>query len=594
MTNNNSTKSLLTSLWVYIPYRRRYQLYGLLILMILSTITDIISIGAVIPFLQVLMSPEKLIQNQIFRPFLEYISISNPSDLTLLISFFFVFAVLLSGLMRILLLWSQTRLGSVIGIDLSREAYKRSLYQPYIIQISRNSSEITSVLVSKIHIVVTNILIPLTSLCSALILVMSVVSLMFFFEPQITIISISILGGAYILVARIFVTYLRDFGKTVTNGLTIITKQVIESFSAIRDLILGNNINDAVKRFEIEDTKVRQANANIIIIGGIPRPAIETVILIFFAVIAYSISNRPDGMVGAIPLLGGLALAAQRVLPMAHQIYSGWTAIISGIPALKDVMALLNQNMIKYDKISSKSSIEFKKEVSFKDLSFCYRNDDKGVIKKINFKIKHGARLGIIGKTGSGKSTLVDIFMGLLKPTSGSMCVDNVTINKLNVGSWQKRIAHVPQSIYLIDASIAENIAFGQKITDINYVRLHRASKQAQIHETIESWPDKYKTIVGEKGVRLSGGQRQRIGIARALYQESDIIVFDEATNALDTETEASLVNAINNLDDKLTMLIIAHRLSTLKACSEIIKLENGKIVENGTYRELIKINKGM
>lgn len=285
-----------------------------------------------------------------------------------------------------------------------------------------------------------------------------------------------------------------------------------------------------------------------------------------------------------IPVLGGLAIGAQRLLPALQQIYNGWASLKGYNDAMQGVLEMLNQQVPNMT--IGPSPISFNDRLLFDSVTFRYEQSLPNVIDKINLDIKKGDRIGLIGSTGSGKSTTVDLLMGLLEPTEGVIYVDNVNMHALDrpdlIHSWRSAIAHVPQAIYLSDSSITENIAFGLEKHDINFERVELAARQAQLHDFINSTEKGYDTIVGERGIRLSGGQRQRIGIARALYKNARILVFDEATSALDNSTEKSVMAAINSLSQDLTVIIIAHRLSTVQSCNRVIRLENGTVIADG------------
>lgn len=273
---------------------------------------------------------------------------------------------------------------------------------------------------------------------------------------------------------------------------------------------------------------------------------------------------------------GAFALGAQKMLPAAQQIYGSWVYIQSGTKSLDDVLALLKQKIPLSDPDILSEDLSFERSIVLSNISFRYDESLKWVISDLSFSIAKGERIGIIGPTGCGKSTLLDILMGLLIPASGSITVDGHPITTLNLNAWRNLIAHVPQYIYLSDASIAENIAFGFASGAINMDAVIRAAKLAQIHEVVEGLPEKYQSLVGERGVKLSGGQRQRIGLARALYRDSQVIIFDEATSALDDITEAAVMDSVMQLDREITIVIVAHRTSTLRECDSIIKFEAG------------------
>jgi ATP-binding cassette subfamily B protein len=271
-----------------------------------------------------------------------------------------------------------------------------------------------------------------------------------------------------------------------------------------------------------------------------------------------------------------------------QQAYAAWSGILGGQSSLQDTLELLDQPLPLYAGRSAAQAIPFKHNISLKQLGFRYSQQAPYVLRHIDLTIPKGSRVGFIGLTGSGKSTLLDIVMGLLQPTDGTISVDGNVITSANKSAWQAHIAHVPQAIYLTDSSIEENIAFGIPKDQIDHHRVRQAAQQAQISNSIEAWPTKYQTLVGERGIRLSGGQRQRIGIARALYKKADVIIFDEATSALDNETEQAVMQAIENLRNDLTLLTIAHRLTTLKNCTQVVELGAGGIKRIGSYQDIV------
>jgi len=310
--------------------------------------------------------------------------------------------------------------------------------------------------------------------------------------------------------------------------------------------------------------------------------------MMLIALLAYVLARQPDGIAKAIPVLGALALGAQRLLPVLQQAYASWSSIQGSQISLQDTLTLLDQPLPDDADKPAPEPIPFRKQITLNNLSFRYSSETPYVLKSLNLSIPKGNSIGFMGLTGSGKSTLLDIVMGLLQPTEGTLNIDGEPIITSNNGAWQAHIAHVPQAIFLADSTIEENIAFGVPPNKIDHARVRQAARQAQIADIIETWQKKYKTYVGERGIRLSGGQRQRIGIARALYKRADVIIFDEATSALDNETEQAVMQSIESLGNELTILIIAHRLTTLKNCDQIVELGDGGIKRIGTYNEIV------
>jgi ATP-binding cassette subfamily B protein len=311
--------------------------------------------------------------------------------------------------------------------------------------------------------------------------------------------------------------------------------------------------------------------------------------MVLIAGLAYVLAASPSGITDSIPVLGALALGATRLLPVLQQAYASLSNLRGSQSILKETLNLLKQTLPVHADESLPAPIHFKHNITLTNLAFRYTENTPWVLQpSLSFSIQKGSRIGFIGDTGCGKSTLLDIIMGLLQPTNGTLAIDGVNINELNQRGWQAHIAHVPQSIFLADTSITENIAFGVPTEQIDHDRVRQAAQKAQISDTIESLGEQYNTEVGERGVQLSGGQRQRIGIARALYKEADLIVFDEATSALDNDTERAVMEAIDNLGDEITVIIVAHRLTTLKNCTQVIELEDGQIGRSGSYKHMI------
>jgi ATP-binding cassette subfamily B protein len=361
-----------------------------------------------------------------------------------------------------------------------------------------------------------------------------------------------------------------------------------EGLGGIRDVLIDGTQAAHCAIYRKADLSLRESSASIQIIAGSPRYGIEALGMVLIAMLVLLLAGRSTGIASAIPVLGALALGAQRLLPALQQAYSCWTSLRGGHESLADALDLLDQPLPPYASEPPCAPLPFRASIFFHNLSFRYAPEEPWVLRELNLEIPKGSCIGFIGATGSGKSTLLDIIMGLLPPTSGSLAVDSAAVTEQNHRAWQAHIAHVPQSIFLADTTIVENIAFGVAPDQIDLNRVRQAAQKAQIAETIESWEKRYDTVVGERGVRLSGGQRQRIGIARALYKRADVIVFDEATSALDNDTELAVMQAIEGLGGDLTILIVAHRLTTLKNCSKIVELNNGKVSRTGSYREIV------
>ena len=555
--------------------------------MIAASFAEILSLGAVLPFLAVLTDPNRIFQLPATQPFIKILGITAPDQLLKPLTITFGLAALISGSMRLLLMWANNRLSFAAGADLSISIYRRTLYQPYAVHAARNSSEVINGISSKTGNVI-NIIQQVMILISATIMLISILIALLTLD---TVIALSAFGGFGLIYAVIILfTRKRQYnnGKCIARESTQVIKSLQEGLGGIRDVLIDKSQSVYCQIYRNADLPLRRAQGNSGFISAAPRYGIEALGMMLIALLAYVLARQPDGIAKAIPVLGALALGAQRLLPILQQAYGAWSSIQGNQVSLQDTLALLDQPLPDDAGQPVPDPIAFSRQIDLKNLSFRYSPETPYVLNKLNLSIPKGGSIGFMGLTGSGKSTLLDIVMGLLQPTDGTLNIDGEPIITSNNGAWQAHIAHVPQAIFLADSTIEENIAFGVHTTKIDHKRVQQAAKKAQIADIIETWPKKYQTFVGERGIRLSGGQRQRIGIARALYKQADVIIFDEATSALDNETEQTVMQSIEDLGKDLTILIIAHRLTTLKNCDQIVELGDGGIKRIGTYNEIV------
>jgi ATP-binding cassette, subfamily B, bacterial PglK len=582
------TNSTLITLWHYLSKRRQKQFWLLLILMIITSLSEIISVGAVLPFLGILTAPEQVYRHPFMQPVIQILELTEPSQLILPLTIFFIIAVLLAGSIRLTLLYVITRLSFTTGADLSISIYRRTLYQEYAVHASRNSSEVINSIITKTNTVINGVLTPTLEFISSIILLIGIMGVLFAINISVALSAFIGFGLLYWLVVRYTKNQLKDNSRIIADQSTQMIKSLQEGLGGIRDLLIDGTQQFYCQLYRNADLPLRRASGNNIFISGSPRYIMEAIGMTLIAGLAYVMTQQEGGMVTAIPVLGALALGAQRLLPALQQAYGAYSTIKGSNSSFADVLNLLDQPLPEYADQPPAKPIPFEKEIKLTSLNFRYTKDSPWVLKNINLSLKKGARIGFIGVTGSGKSTLLDIIMGLLPPTNGKLIIDQQPINSQNIGAWQAHIAHVPQNIFLSDGSIEENIAFGIAKEKIDHQQVKKSAEQAQIAELIEEWKDGYQAFVGERGVRLSGGQRQRIGIARALYKKANILIFDEATSALDNETEREVMKAIKELGKEITVLIIAHRLTTLKGCDKIVKLDKNHTVHVGSYQEMI------
>lgn len=558
----------------------------LFVLIIVTSFTEVLSIGSALPFLSVLISPDSILTNPSLRPVFEMFTITSPEQLLVPITIAFISAALIAGAMRLFLLWFSVRFSFSMGADMKVAAYERALYQPYAIHTTRNSSELITG-IGKAGII-TSVFTNILNFLSSGILMIAVLSALLTFNAIVTLSLFGGFGSIYALITYFTRKKLLRNSQSVARESVQALKAMQEGFGGIRDVLIDGTQSIYCRVFRNADFALNRANGNNQFLSQSPAFGIQALGIVFIALLALVLSRQGSGITQHIPMLGALVYGSQRLLPALQQLYSAWSTIQGQRKSIDDALDMLEQPLPEYLHHTESEMLPFTKDISLSNLSFRYNSKLPWILRNLDLSIKKGSCVGFIGETGSGKSTLLDLIMGLLQPTKGSLQIDGLALGEKNIRTWQSHIAHVPQSIFLSDASIEENIAFGIPKEKIDHERVLTAARNAQIADLIESWPAQYKTFVGERGIRLSGGQRQRIGIARALYKEADVIILDEATSALDNDTELAVMQAIECLGKELTVLIIAHRLTTLKNCTQIVELGEGGIKRILQYEDIM------
>ncbi len=585
--NEEKVYKFLLELWSYFGKKRKLQFYSLLILTIFTSFAEVISLGTLVPFLAALSNPALISENPLMISLASYFEITSREEFLLLLAIFFCVAAILAGGMRLVQAWANIRLSFLTGADLSANIYMRTLYQPYPVHISRNSSAIINGVSRKAAGVIAGCILPVITILTSSTILLSIMSTLIYINALIAFSAFFGFGLTYILIILITKRRLRNNGVIIARETDIMIKTLQEGLGGIRDILVNASQKVYYDLYRQSVFPSALAQGNIQFIAQSPRFIIESAGMVMIAIIACWVVSEPNGFSNAIPILGTLAFGAQRMLPALQAIYGSLSTLQGSAASLKDVLDLLEQP-IEESSQDQINALPFTESIKIENLCFKYNTNQENILSSIDFCIKKGSKVGIIGTTGSGKSTLIDIIMGLLHATEGSVKIDQIILNKKNINAWQKNIAHVPQSIFLTDSTITENIAFGVPKCRIDTTRVELAAKQANISEVIDSLPDRYQTIVGERGVRLSGGQRQRIGIARALYKNANLLILDEATSALDNDTENSIINSIEALGKEITVITVAHRITSLKNCNLIVEIKNGKIKKSGSFEEVV------
>lgn len=582
---------MLFKLWNHFSSRRQKQLIVMQIFAVIVSFFEMLSLGAVIPFLGVLANPQSVFDSRYLEIPISYLGITEPSQLVLPITFLFVLLTILSAGFRLIALWMLTRISQQAGADLSIKIYRNTLFQDYAVHVARNSSEVINGIIVKTNTVTKGVITPTLSLISTLIMMIGIVAVLLLVNIFVTLTAFFSFGLLYLLVIYLTRKNLSTNSARIASKSDLMVKTLQEGLEGIREVLLNSNQLFYVKLYRDADLIMRQATWRNEMIYSSPRFIMEASGIAIVALFAYFATLQFGGINEFLPILGVFVLGAQKLLPAIQKAYASYSRIKGAAYSLEDIIDLLDQPLPKYANFSANMPIPFTQSIELKNLSFRYSHQSPWVLKNLNFKIPKGSVVGIIGSTGCGKSTIIDLIMGLLPLTNGELTVDGVPIDNENKREWQANISCVPQDIYLSDGTIKENIAFGLPKEQINFSKVKIAAQKAQIAELIESWDDQFETMVGERGMRLSGGQRQRIGVARALYSESNVLILDEATSALDNETELAVMNSINTFNKDITVIIIAHRLTTLKKCDMILELGNNFQTKIMDYSEIINLN---
>ena len=578
---------LLFKVWQKLSKKRHIQSYFLILLMLFSGLLEFLSLASLLPFLDAISNSENLLENKFIKYFSDIFGYTTQNQIIILCTFIFLLIVYFSAIIRVSNLLFNVRLIAAIGTDLSTEGYRRALYQPYKKHINWNSSIIINTISKDLKFAISGLSSFLVILNSSIIIISIFIGI-FLVNSQIAISLIILFGICYLLIGFSNKKQIENNSYKITKKSQDKIQALQEGLGAIKDVLLGGSQEYYAKIFSKTDYPIRKLAARNSFLANSPKFLIETLGITFLAIVGSSISSKGVST-GSISLIGVIALGSQKLLPAIQALYSNWVALKASTSQILNVLELLSLDVEN----NNYQNFEFKSSIEFKKVSFRYGETKPWILKDVNFKINFGEKIGIIGETGSGKSTTIDLLMTLIEPTSGNFFIDGLDIyadkSKDFLKSWKSQITHVPQLIYLADTTFLENIAFGEKKETIDFDKVKDSAKKAQLSDFIESCPEGYDTVIGERGIRLSGGQRQRISLARAFYKDRKFFVLDEATSALDLKTEMAVIESIYNLGSDTTLIMIAHRLTTLRNCNKIFKFHKGKIIKIGTPSQVLE-----
>jgi ATP-binding cassette, subfamily B, bacterial PglK len=574
--------------------KERKQAYLLLGMILVMALLDMLGVASIMPFISVLSNPELIQTNNILNNAFKFagkFGITTNQQF-LFTSGVFVFLLLIFSItFKALTNYVQIRFICMREYSLGKRLMEGYLHHPYSWFLNRHSASLSKTVISDVGTVIAKGLNPIMSLIAQSFVTLSLITLLIIVDPKLTLLVGLTLGCAYGLIYKLTRGYITRIGKESIKANLWRFTTIGEAFGATKEIKVGGLEQVYIKRFSDPAKIIARNSTSSNIVSQLPRYALEGITFGGMILVVLYLMSKSGTFIEAIPIIALFAFAGYRLMPSLQLIYSNSMLLRYSSPSLDTIIDDLKTFEVS-SKDDNKETLKLKKNITLKKINYHYPGSSQTVLKDINLSIDANSTVGLVGATGSGKTTLVDIILGLLEAQQGTLQVDGQTINKNNSRAWQKSIGYVPQEIFLTDDTVAANIALGIEQNDINQEAVERASKIANLHNfVIDKLPLKYGTTVGERGVRLSGGQRQRIGIARALYHNPQVLILDEATSALDNLTEQAVMEAVHNLKKNITIILIAHRLTTVKKCDEIFFLEKGELKAQGTFEKLRQIS---
>ena len=586
-------KNFKKLLYLLTPNETKQALY-LLIMMLLMALLEMIGVLSILPFMAILVNTDLIKTNIILNYAFQKSSmfgIETNQEFLFLLGIVVFLILIISLAFKFFTVYIQLRFTSSLNYTLAKRLVAGYLNQPYSWFLSRHSADLGKSILSEVGLVVNQGLSPALNLIRQSVVTLAIMMVLIFVDLKLTLIVILTLGLSYSLIYFSIRDFIQKIGQKRLDANQWIFTSINEAFGATKEIKVSGLEQEYIKRFSSPAKSLAKIQALAGIISQSPRFALEAISFGGMLLVVLYLMAKSSTFVNVVPVIALYAFAGYRLIPAIQQIYVSTTLLRFIGPAIDDLQKDFKSMQIPSSQKTSKF-LPLKKNITLRNIHYYYPNASQKALKDIDFTIPAYSSIGIVGATGSGKTTTVDIILGLLEPQKGSLEIDGTIIKKDNLKAWQRSIGYVPQHIFLADDTIAANIAFGIDPENIDYEAVQRSAKTAKLHEFVTNdLPQKYHTTIGERGVRLSGGQRQRIGIARALYHNPQVLILDEATSALDNKTEKQLMNEIKKLDKNVTIVIISHRLSTVKECNSIILLEKGKLKGQGTFEELAKIN---
>jgi ATP-binding cassette, subfamily B, bacterial PglK len=572
--------------------KRRFLL--LVLLTIIMSVFEMISVAGILPFLSVLARPDLIDTHWLLQAFSRTLGLTDHQQIKIALGLTIFLIMVIGMVVRAVVTYAQIRFALTRGYTIAARLLRGYLSQPYVWYLSRNSAGLAQSLLSEVDLVVRESILPGVLLISNLTILILIGAFLFVVEPWVALGATALLSGVYILAYVALRGRLARIGQLRMAANRARFQVVQEIAGGLKEVKVMGLEAVSLTRFRIPSEAMARYQTAGLVIGKLPRFGLEAVVYGgFIGMVLVMIVLRGDTISDLLPLLGLLGMAATKMFPALQQLYQEISMLRTSAAPLERLHAALTEARdVPVLGKSEGPALDLTDQLVFRDVSFRYPQAEQGTLSGLNLCIPARARVGIVGGTGAGKTTVIDLLLGLLTPDAGQITVDGVPLTAQNIRAWQNNVGYVPQSIFLTDDTVAANIGFGLPADQLDMTLVEAAARTANLHDFVMSdLPQGYATLVGERGVRLSGGQRQRIGIARALYHNPAVLVLDEATSALDNLTERAVMEAVRNLGGSKTVIMIAHRLTTVEDCDTILMLERGKLIAQGSYADLVAQN---
>jgi len=586
----------IKELFCLLTKTQRKNFLKLQFLVVIMSIAEIVSVVSIGPFMGAVSDFGNLDSNGLLARVYSATKIDDPHYFLFGCGFFLLIMLMISAILSMFTVWRLSIFGASVGADLGSRLYRYYMFQPWLYHAAGNTSELSNKISQETQRITSGIINPLMQMNARLVMALLMASALIAYNPLVALLGLVAFAAVYVILFRVVRRRLHKNGLAVSEAQSERFKLMGEGFGGIKDVLLLGRQKLFVTRFEEESARFAEALGSTQSLSLVPRFAIELLALgSVVCLVMYFLISHQGALAEIFPLLSVYALAGLKLLPAFQQIYGSVSVIRGNLSAFESVREDLQLSSQMEDGLKFHSEanehLSMIEGFELKDVYFRYPGKNDMALQGLNVSVKKNQVIGFVGSSGSGKSTALDLILGLIKPESGSFLIDGSLLRTELYRHWQNSVGYVPQSIFLADSSLAENIAFGIPHDSIDYEKVGRAASMANLGGLLDELPEGLETRVGERGVQLSGGQRQRIGIARALYHDAEILILDEATSALDGITEKLVMDAIHDFAGKKTIIMIAHRLATVKKCDVIYFLENGRVVDSGSYNELLQKN---